>query len=165
MGTDLSLGIFVDDATFVPTTEQLVGIAAILEEFGVIDHAERESLEQRITTTYHGEDGPLVMLNGESMLGFYQYEKISPEALPYFYDNYMGGGDIRHWIIIYNEPRFMQYKKTRLVIAELRDPAAHQLGETEALDDILHFNPFFVSLRSRLEELLGVPVLIEVFMR
>ena len=168
MGIDLKIGMFVNDATFLPTTEQLVGIAAILEETSIIDHAERDSLEQRITATYRGEDTPDVWRDGEYVLGVYDYMKTSPEALPYFNYSFSRGEVLRHYIIVYKEPRCMQpmagNKYTRLVIAELDDPDVPNIDEQDALVDKLEEDPFLVSLRSRMAEMLGVSVVVEVML-
>ena len=183
MGIDLDFGFFVNDDTFVPTKAQLLGIAALFEEAGVIDSIERENLEQSINATYP-EDNELISVfdideesegdeskrnkrqkkySAEEALFCFPYKLNGPKSLPFF--NMHGFLKVQS-LRIFRHAQSMQPmdddKYTRFVIAEVEAPFGgggdEELAELENERDQ---NPILVFLRSRIEVLLGAVVRIE----
>lgn len=177
MGLDMSFGFFVDDDTFIPTKDQLLEIAALLEETGVVDTTERGNLEKVIDDQYPNNDELVTMLGtdgeekegrrkeaekGEELFCF-SYRLTGSKSLPFFNKD----GDVEEQFLrIYKDARCMQPidgdTYTRFVIAEADDPYSGngedglvELEEERDRDTVL------ASLRSHIADILGVSVKIE----
>lgn len=176
MGINIHFGFFVDDEKFIPTTAQLLGIAALLEEAGVVDFNERLSLEQEISAKYPDDDELITMLGNENVVNthtddervlyYFPYKLTGPKSFPYFTDSFVSGKFDAQTMVIYKEARCMQpmdpSRFTRFVIAEINDPiAASNRGALEEAQDEMKQNPVLVFLRSRIEDLLCASVIVE----
>jgi hypothetical protein len=170
MGIDISFDIFIDEPAFVPTKQQLRGIAIILRDVGIIDEAECKALDGRIDAFY--PDSPTsVTVQGEAGKRFgevydqFSYMITGPKKFPFF-DNSNDDGELHEQTMtIYGEGKCMDPysggRYTRFVIAHVyhyRFWAQDWLDETEARRKM---NPVLKQLQYRLNALLGVPVVIE----
>jgi hypothetical protein len=82
MGVDIAVGMFIDDKDFVPTKQQLLGVAAILQEVGIVDAKVCQELRNEIESFYIDSDDP-IMVQGKDCdrLG---YIISGPNGFPFF---------------------------------------------------------------------------------
>ncbi|HME53862.1 MAG TPA: hypothetical protein VKM55_16670 [Candidatus Lokiarchaeia archaeon] len=103
MGVEMAVGLFIDDRNFVPTKQQLVGVAAILQDVGILDDVARNELENQIETLYPESDGLVVVKGKESDVISY---KINGSAgFPFFQSSFYKTKDM--WEIL--DPELLDF--------------------------------------------------------
>lgn len=162
MGVDLGFGFFVDDKVFVPTKQQLIGIAALLEEAGVVDSTEREILEQKMNATYSDDEGPLTTHGNEEIS--FSYKLTGPKSFPVFNSSNEYGKIDAQYMQIYQEPRCMDPMSgdlfTRFVIAEVHPNPYWGADWLDEVETQIEENSVLVFLQTQIKSLLGTFVTI-----
>jgi hypothetical protein len=166
MGIDLSFAVYVSNDSFIPTKQQLRGIASILRGLNIVDMQVYKQLDDNINVFFPEGTSPVVVKDEQS--GKYSDIFFPSDHFPYrinkfpFFDVSNETGEVDTQVIsIYRDPYSisgMLGEKTRLVIAYVDHGRGYDDDWLSPILGRMERHPTLMRLRVELTTLLSVPI-------
>ncbi|MBN2150796.1 MAG: hypothetical protein JW839_05110 [Candidatus Lokiarchaeota archaeon] len=162
MGIALTVAIFVDRSDFQPIWSQLVEVASVLCDIGVLDESERARLLLRFSSERYDLSGYLVFGDRNEVIFPYRVKR-----LPWIYgisEEAAEPSDLHEMTIrAVDEPLTDDDNQTLFTIASQQSLSPVDLDKAYTKLDLIRRDPLIVELLSKMSRVLGNEVRIGIF--